>query len=105
MVKRTRKARCDIFALSLGRRMKNRLIATLGLRRSPCKITIQRLVHYHTGNFWSGLQPCKNWDQIGQALLNKGFNREEKDKILGGNFMRMFAEVTAGKRLDAAPKK
>lgn len=47
----------------------------------------------HRGPFDS----YKDWNQIGKALLNKGFNREETDKILGGNFMRMFAEIAAGK--------
>jgi len=37
-----------------------------------------------------------NWGQIGQALLKKGFNQAETDKILGGNFMRMFTKISAG---------
>lgn len=37
-----------------------------------------------------------NWGRIGQALLKKGFNQAETDKILGGNFMRMFTKITAG---------
>lgn len=37
-----------------------------------------------------------NWSLIGQALLKKGFNQRETDKILGGNFMRMFTKITAG---------
>ncbi len=36
------------------------------------------------------------WGQIKPALLEKGFSKEETDKILGGNFMRMFGEITAG---------
>ena len=47
----------------------------------------------HRGPFDS----YNDWNKIGKALLSVGFNNEEKDKILGGNFMRMFAEVTLGK--------
>lgn len=37
-----------------------------------------------------------NWDKIGQALLQNGFRQEDANKILGGNFMRMFTKITAG---------
>jgi len=47
----------------------------------------------HRGPFDS----YNDWDKIGKALLDVGFNLEEKDKIIGENFMRMFAEVTAVK--------
>jgi len=36
------------------------------------------------------------WDKIGKALLDVGFNKEEKNKILGGNFIRMFSKITEG---------
>ena len=37
-----------------------------------------------------------DWNRIGLALLDRGFNREETKKILGGNFMRMFEKITRG---------
>lgn len=36
-----------------------------------------------------------DWDKISQALLENGFSQEDADKILGGNFMRMFSIITA----------
>jgi len=44
----------------------------------------------HRGPFDS----YKDWNTIGEALIENGFSKEESDKILGGNFMRMFAKIS-----------
>ena len=36
----------------------------------------------------------RDWHKIGEALLENGFSPEETNKILGGNFMRMFTKIT-----------
>jgi membrane dipeptidase len=38
-----------------------------------------------------------DWGMIGKALMKSGFNSEESQKILGGNFMRMFGIITTNK--------
>jgi microsomal dipeptidase-like Zn-dependent dipeptidase len=35
------------------------------------------------------------WPSLGAALLARGRSREDVDKVLGGNFRRVFAEVSA----------
>jgi membrane dipeptidase len=35
------------------------------------------------------------WPSIGAALLARGHSREDVAKVLGGNFRRVFAEVSA----------
>lgn len=45
----------------------------------------------HRGPFDS----YKNWNNIGEALKENGFTQEDINKILGGNFMRMFAKISS----------
>lgn len=45
----------------------------------------------HRGPFDSYTQ----WNTIGEALIENGFSKEDTNKILDGNFMRMFAKITA----------
>jgi len=45
----------------------------------------------HRGPFDS----YRDWDTIGEALRENGFTKEDTDKILGGNFMKMFEKISA----------
>ncbi len=68
---------------------------------------IQRLVdvagidHVAIGSDMDGTPraqvPYANWYRLPEALLASGFSRAELAKIMGGNFLRLFRAVRAGK--------
>jgi membrane dipeptidase len=68
---------------------------------------IQRLVdvagigHVAIGSDMDGTPRAQvsyaQWYRLPEALLAKGFSREEVAKIMGGNFLRLFRAVRAGK--------
>jgi hypothetical protein len=52
-----------------------------------------------------GIDSAADLPRITQALLQRGYTREQIHKILGGNFMRVMREVEAtAKRLQAERK-
>lgn len=60
--------------------------------------------HVGVGTDMDGISPASfvsfddyaEWPSIGAALLARGRSREDVAKVLGGNFLRVFAEVAAG---------
>ena len=59
--------------------------------------------HVGVGTDMDGLSPASfasfddyaEWPSIGAALLARGHSREDVAKVLGGNFLRVCAEVAA----------
>lgn len=46
----------------------------------------------------NGLEDVTKMPEIAKELLRRGYSRESVEKILGGNFMRVFRSVQAGKK-------
>lgn len=40
-----------------------------------------------------GFSKWSEWPNLTASLLRRGFSRQQTEKILGGNFMRVFREV------------
>jgi len=51
-----------------------------------------------------GLEDVSRFPNLTVALLRRGYSREEVQKILGGNFMRVFRQVTANSRAQGVDK-
>ena len=59
--------------------------------------------HVGVGTDMDGISPAsfvawddyREWPSIGAALLARGRSRDDVVKVLGGNFRRVFAEVSA----------
>jgi Membrane dipeptidase (Peptidase family M19) len=67
--------------------------------------------HVGVGTDMDGIGPgavftsYDRWPSLAQALLDRGYGREEVAKILGGNCRRVFEKVRGGVRAAARPRR